>query len=144
MELLLVVHIAVTLMLVGLIWVVQLVIYPQLEQVGHPYLRAYHDAYTRRIGWVVGPLMLAELATALLLVTRWADVGIRSSAEALGAGALVGLVWISTATVQVPLHRRIGVGDRSALAPLVRSNWIRTVLWTVRGVWVATWIGRAA
>ena len=61
-------HAASTWALVGLIWIVQLVHYPLMATVGTPQFPSYHAAHAQRITWVVAPLMLAELATAGLLV----------------------------------------------------------------------------
>ena len=45
------------------------------------------------------------------------------------------LIWLSTAFLQVPLHRRLAAGyDSRTATRLVRSNWVRTIAWTVRGV----------
>ncbi|OYV00209.1 MAG: hypothetical protein CFE26_24345 [Verrucomicrobiales bacterium VVV1] len=126
-------HSAATWGLVGVIWIVQLVIYPQFATVGEAAFRDYHADDTRRITWVVGPLMLAEVATAAVLLGRgdrpfWLVVSL----------APLAICWLSTACLQVPLHNRLARGfETKAHRALVRSNWIRTVAWTVRGAQVA-------
>jgi hypothetical protein len=51
--------------------------------------------------------------------------------------ALVLVIWIATMTTSVPMHARLGQGaDEAALRRLVRTNWIRTLAWTARGVLV--------
>ena len=51
----------------------------------------------------------------------------------LGA-ALVGVIWASTAFVQVPLHSALGGAfDGDAHGKLVATNWVRTAAWTARG-----------
>jgi hypothetical protein len=46
--------------------------------------------------------------------------------------------------VQVPLHERLSAGwDAAAHQRLVASNWVRTVLWTVRAVLVAAMLAAA-
>jgi len=62
-------HAAATWALVGLIWIVHFVHYPMLARAGAGF-RGMHTFHLDRMGFVVGPLMLAELATALLL---WAS-----------------------------------------------------------------------
>ena len=119
--------------LVGLIWVVQLVIYPQFAAVGETAFKSYHADYTRRIAWVVGPLMLGEVATAVVLLGR----GDRPL-WLLASLAPLAVCWLSTACLQVPLHNRLARGfEAKSHRALVRSNWIRTVAWTVRGALVA-------
>jgi hypothetical protein len=58
------------------------------------------------------------------------------SAWAVWASAgLVGVVWLSTAVLQVPLHTRLAAGfDPEAITQLVAGNWIRTVAWTLKGL----------
>ena len=56
-------HLAVTLFVVGVIWFVQVVHYPLMASVGRAESAAYVQAHTRRTAWVVGPPMLVELAT---------------------------------------------------------------------------------
>ena len=127
------IHLAVTWALIGLIWLVQVVIYPQFGAVGRWEFGAYHADYTRRISWIVGPLMLAELGSAAWLL--WA--GERSGWFLISLG-LIGVNWLSTLIVQVPLHRRLEQGfEAGAHGRLVATNWVRTAAWTVRGAWVA-------
>jgi hypothetical protein len=52
----------------------------------------------------------------------------------VGVVALAGIV-ASTLALQVPAHGRLGAAfDPHTHARLVRTNWIRTALWTVRGL----------
>lgn len=57
-------HLAATLFMVGAVWFVQVVHYPLMA--GQP--PAYAREHGRRTGWVLGPVMVAELGTAVLLV----------------------------------------------------------------------------
>ncbi len=123
-------HASVTWVLVGLIWMVQVVIYPQFRAVVQG---AYHADYTRRISWIVGPLMVAELGSAAWLLWE----GERGGWFLISVG-LIGVNWLSTVVVQVPLHRRLEQGfEASAHGRLVLTNWVRTGAWTARGVLVA-------
>ena len=134
MEPVLVAHAAVTWVLVGLIWTVQLVHYPLFRHVDEGGWQVFHERHAARITWLVGPLMPLEVILAGLLLAR-----APSPLTWLGA-ALVGVVWLSTALLQVPLHHRLADGfDAVAHRRLVRSNWIRTVAWTLRGA-LAAWL----
>ena len=130
---LLLLHTALTWSLVGLIWTVQVVQYPGFALVGEPQLGRFHRHHSSRISWVVGPLMLLELATGLALL-QWQPPGLATPFLALGLG-LIGLNWASTALLAIPLHQRVAEGDRGALRGLVVSNWVRTLAWTARGGW---------
>ena len=123
-------HLAATCALVGLIWTVQIVVYPLFGRVGRTAFEDWHQAYMRRIGCVVGPLMLVEAGTAGWLL--WDG---RRDPAFVASVALLALVWISTALVQVPLHRRLALGfEAAAHRRLVRTNWLRTLAWTLRGL----------
>jgi hypothetical protein len=133
---LILVHAALTWFLTGLIWVVQLVHYPLFAHVAPDAFPGFARDHGRRITWIVAPAMAAELLTGLWLPLALPPGGQRTAAV-LGA-ALIALIWISTAAVQVPCHRRLGRGfDAAAHARLVRSNWVRTVAWTARAGLVA-------
>ena len=133
MMLLLVIHFAVTWALVGLIWTIQAVHYPLLKDVGQERFIAYHDRHMALITWVVGPLMLAEVSSAALLLY----LGERSVLFGISLGALV-LIWVSTGLCQMPLHQRLTQGyDAPTLQRLVRTNIWRTAGWTVRGLCLA-------
>lgn len=125
---LLILHAAVTWTLTGLIWTIQIVHYPLLEQVGEDGFVRYHARHMRRITWVAGPLMLAEAGSAALLFF----LGERSPCFSLGLVAL-GAVWISTLLFQVPLHDRLTQGfNKETIRRLTFTNWIRTLGWTLR------------
>lgn len=126
---LLITQLASTLPLIGLIWTVQIVHYPLFKLVGDETQKAYQKAHMNRITWIVGPLMLAELTAAVLL---W--VGAPTGFWECAGVALVGIIWASTALIQVPCHGRLVEGfDPLAHRRLVDSNWIRTIAWTLRG-----------
>lgn len=127
--------------MVGLIWFVQVVHYPLFARVGREAFVAYEQLHTRLTGIVVMPLMLTELATAGLLLF-WRPSGIPSFQMVLGL-ALVVVIWLVTFTIQVPQHAVLCERfDAQTAAALVRGNWLRTVLWSLRGGLVAWWVVR--
>ena len=142
---LLLAHLGATWAMTGLIWFVQVVHYPLLSRLGEAYFLPYHRAHCERTGLVVGPLMLVELGTAVVLA--WLLVttpGPARTAAWAGLG-LLGILWASTALVQIPQHNRLAAlgPDPATLAALVRGNWRRTAAWTLRAVLVApalTWL----
>jgi hypothetical protein len=122
-------HAFVTLFMTGLIWFVQVVHYPLFNRVGKADFTAYEQQNTRRTGWVVGGPMLLELGLAAALA--WSPGG---TAAWCGLG-LLGIIWLSTAVGQVPVHRQLLRGfDEAAHRRLVRGNWVRTIAWSLRGV----------
>ena len=129
----LLVHLAVTLFMPGLIWFVQIVHYPLFARVDSQVFALYHDAHTRLTTWVVGPAMLVEAAIAVLLLA-WRPAGMSFRMSLLGVLALAA-IWASTWLLQVPQHYILASGfDDAAHSLLVDSNWIRTCGWTLRSL----------
>ncbi|MCS6776855.1 MAG: hypothetical protein RMJ43_14890 [Chloroherpetonaceae bacterium] len=133
--LLLLVHLAATLFMTGVIWFVQIVHYPLFGKVGTAGYTEYAAAHSRQTTWVVAPPMLIELITAGLLAVHPPEpIALWQARFGL---VLVGIVWISTLFLQVPQHNVLGHGyDPRAHTRLVQSNWVRTVCWTVRSLLV--------
>ena len=130
MESLVALHALATWYMVGLIWFVQVVHYPGFSSIPREGFGDYANRHVRRTGWVVGPPMLVEVATAGLLVfymPHWLTF--------VGA-LLLAVVWASTALLQVPAHDRLCSDgyDEAVIQRLVKSNWLRTAAWSLRGV----------
>ena len=135
MELVLLLQVGATLFMVGLIWFVQIVHYPLFGRVGREGFADYSVAHSRLTGLVVGPPMLVEAGTALVLVVRPPD-GVPFLLPLLGL-RLLAVGWLSTALLQSPQHGVLGNGFVPAAHRfLVASNWVRTVCCTARGVLV--------
>lgn len=127
MTALLLAHAGATLFMTGLAWFVQVVHYPLFRLAGEAGFPAYAEAHSRRTTWVVGPPMLLEAVTAGLLLL------VEAGAVTVAGATLLVLVWLSTALLQVPCHTRLGGGfDTLVHSRLVRTNWLRTVLWSAR------------
>ncbi len=139
MRTILLLHLGATLFMVGLIWFVQIVHYPLFGEVGEAGFARYEQLHASRTTWVVGPPMLLELATALFLIYR-RPPGVSAWAVWLGL-ALLGVIWLSTAFLQVHRHNALGQGfDTATHRALVVSNWVRTAAWSLRGglvLWMA-------
>ncbi len=134
MQILVLTHVFATLFMVGLIWFVQIVHYPLFAHVGTSEFKVYEELHQRLTTWVVAPVMLVELATALALVksapTEWTTL-------VWGGLGLALLIWLVTATLSVPAHKTLAVEfSTDAYRKLVSTNWIRTIAWTVRGMLV--------
>jgi hypothetical protein len=131
MSVLIAVHTASTLFMTGLIWFVQVVHYPLMAQVGREAGPGYATQHAARTTLVVGPAMLAELGTAIALLTMAPASG---PAPLYIAGlVLLFVIWVTTALVQVPQHERLQRGFEGQVhRALVNCNWIRTVAWSLR------------
>ena len=136
-----VLHLASTWYMVGLIWMVQIVHYAMFDRVGSAQFAAYEADHQRLITPIVAVPMLIELITAAWLVLRPMP-GFPRAAAIVGLVAVV-LIWLATATLSVPYHGRLISGfDDAAYRGLVGTNWIRTVLWSARGIWLGWFAAR--
>lgn len=137
-------HGLVTWGLVAVIWFVQVVHYPLFAAVGLESFARYEALHTSRISLIVVPLMIAELAGAAALALSPEALSFASRAERGLGLALVLAVWASTFFLSVPEHARLAGGfDAEAHGRLVRTNWVRTALWSVRGLLVTGWLWRS-
>lgn len=126
---LLLVHAGATLFMTAVVWVIQLVHYPLMRYVEDGRFPRFERAHQQRISLIVTPMMLVEAGCAALLLFM---PDIPKPLAAGGLGFLAG-IWLSTFLVQVPCHDRLLTGrcDRT-IDRLVRTNWLRTVLWSLR------------
>lgn len=130
-------NLALSLMMTAILWVTQLVSYPLFARVPAGSFVAYHQGYMRRIGWIVGPVLLLELVLAVwlavLMPTFWF--------AALSLGPIVA-AWVITAAISGPCHHRLKQGfDRKVWQVLVQTNWIRVAAWTLRVVGLVFLLG---
>lgn len=123
--------------MIGLIWFVQIVHYPLMGYVPKDAFVAYEHRHTHLTSFVTAPIMILELGTAILLVWQMDQL------PWFWWGNLVAvlLLWASTFFIQVPLHAKLSSNyDITVIRQLVRSNWIRTVLWTAKGLGLAWYL----
>ena len=105
---LLLVHVAATLYMTGLIWFVQLVHYPLMASVGADGYREYQRIHEKRTTLAVAPAMFIELGTAIWLVIE-TPAGVTPWLVWIGF-VLVVLLWLSTVLLQVPWHKKLENG----------------------------------
>ncbi|MCB9266084.1 MAG: hypothetical protein H6558_13730 [Lewinellaceae bacterium] len=130
MSLLFKIHLFLSLYMTGLIWFVQVVHYPLMGRVGTERFTTYEQGHTRLTFWVTAPPMLLELATGIALLC-FSPFSVVFQVNLAG----IVLLWASTFFVQVPLHNQLSEAFRSsAHRRLMNTNWVRTVLWTGRGI----------
>lgn len=118
-----------------LIWLVQIIIYPSFRTQRVEGFAFWHAAYTQRMGYIVGPLMLFQ---ATFHVVAWRGIvlqsGFLSWPVALHSASLLLILaaWLVTAFVSVPCHRALSATGHSTLVieRLIGTNWWRTGLWT--------------
>jgi len=132
-ELIIAIHLAATLFMTGLIWFVQIVHYPLFASVPSDSYSTYERLHQRLTTWVVAPAMLTELLSGAWIATFVADY--RNDPLFGLAGAALIVIWLSTVLLQVPCHQLLAEKfSPQTHQKLVRSNWIRTLGWSIRSV----------
>jgi len=141
-KVLLLTHIFCTLWMTSIIWLIQIVQYPLFKFVDSNSFQRFHSGHTRKITWVVGPIILAECLSISILLFK---IRFHDEVVPIGLDFSILLVWlslslgclISTAILSVPCHDRLSQGwDLAAHEKLLKTNWIRTLLWTIHCFWI--------
>lgn len=114
--------------LMVLIWMVQLLIYPGFQYLDERHFKKWHREYARNMGFIVAPMMFAQVGMAFYFFYNFPEMYATNLVYAL----LVGLTWVSTFTLFVPIHNKLDrIGKQvDVCRDLTRKNWIRVVLWT--------------
>ena len=110
----------------GVIWLVQVLVYPNFRLFDSIPFQKFHRFHTDRITWVVAPVMAIELITGLLLCIY------QSGPIYFLNFILVLITWILTGALSVPIHRQLENGLHGKVNLLIWSNWPRTITWTLR------------
>lgn len=115
--------------LFGLIWCVQLIHYPFFLRTDKTNFVDHIGFHKYRISIIVIPLMTIEFATSGILAFH--------SQQFVGWNVfgpiVVILIWLVTFFVQVPLHNALSDGfEEITVERLIKTNWIRTILWSIK------------
>lgn len=111
----------------GIAWFVQFVHYPMFDEVGKKQFRFFMREHLMQMMYVVAPVMVIET-----LVAIWLAIGTPSFQATFSLLALIG-IWIATFMLHLPDYRQLAVEkDKKVIKRLIRNNWIRTGLWTLR------------
>ncbi len=119
-------HLSATAIMVGVIWLVQLVHYPSFYFIDEENFKEFSYFHQRNITYIVGPVMLVEFLSGLYLLPK---------SEILFQINMVLLVfiWLVTFFFSVKEHNNlIGGKDLESIRRLVKTNWMRTIIWTIR------------
>ena len=126
-ELLLKVNFISTSVMVGVIWVIQLLHYPSFHFINDQKYIEFQHFHMQRISFIVIPAMLIELASALSLAYFF-----RSSLTIILLALLLG-IWGITFIFFTNIHQKLTNGyDHIVVNRLVQINWFRTALWSLR------------
>ncbi|MEN9745862.1 MAG: hypothetical protein RL729_334 [Actinomycetota bacterium] len=138
---LLVIHLAATLFMVGLIWTIHYVHYPLFAYVGESTYASFQAAHVERIGKLLFAPWLTEGIT-LIGVLALAFLGRHKALRvpAVVNGAAMAVVLVISGFWSAPAHAKLADGfDKSVHDQLMTVNLIRAIAWTVCGI-CAIWI----
>jgi len=138
---LLVIHLAATLFMVGLIWTIHYVHYPLFAYVGESTYTSFQAAHVERIGKLLFVPWLTEGIT-LVGVLALAFLGGHKALRvpAVVNGAAMAVVLVISGFWSASTHAKLADGfDKSLHDQLMTVNLIRTIAWTVCGI-CAIWI----
>ena len=125
----LIIHLIATSVMVGVIWIIQLVHYPSFHFIELKQYTTFQRFHMSRISYVVIPAMLTELFTLILFIISTDKVDSFISIS----GLLLILIWLMTAVFFSGAHQKLTLGyNKTIVDKLVKLNWGRTLLWTLR------------
>lgn len=126
------INLASTLFMCGLIWLIQCLHYPLFNLVGPAHRVPYVKRHVIQITPIVAFPMLAEAFTGLYLLYKRPEF--MSFQMAVIGFALIFFIWLVTLFFSVHCHDQLQKewSDKYHKR-LVRSNWLRTMAWTIRG-----------
>lgn len=108
-----------------LIWLVQVIIYPSFRYIDPTKLNYWHQQYTRKILYFVGPLLFVQTGVIALQV-------LVDPLVYMVDGLLLGGIWINTFFIAIPIHDAIDRGESldKNILKLIQVNRWRAFLWT--------------
>ena len=112
--------------IVIVVWLAQVIMYPSLAHIERDAFVSWHRKYSSRIAFFVIPLLCGQAIIVGILV--YDDASLTNVLSA----ALIAACWASTFGLSVPCHARLQRAgkDLQVIRKLVRTNLIRTMLWT--------------
>ena len=122
-------HLIATSMMVAIIWMVQILHYPSFLFVDKQQYTEFQHFHMKKISYIIVPIMLLELFSGfgILFYIEKAQLSLYTSLT------LLVLIWVITGLFFTKYHTELSKKyNRNTILRLIRFNWIRTVLWTIR------------
>ena len=133
----LIIHLIATSVMVGVIWIIQLVHYPSFHFIELKQYTTFQRFHMSRISYVVIPAMVTELFTLILIIISMDQIDTLVLASAI----LLIFIWLITAVFFSGIHQKLTLGyDQTVVDKLVKLNWGRTLLWTLRLLFISIYM----
>ena len=117
------------LIMVGISLITHFVTYPSFRLIKSNTFSEFHKSYTKKMLFIVAPVMILELISSLLLVIF--DISDNNTEICLLITLI--LIWILTFLTIVPIHNKLTVNYNKDLnQKLIKLNGLRTILWILK------------
>ena len=120
-------------LMIGVSLITHFVTYPSFEFIPSKTFAGFHSAYSKKMLFLVGPVMLLEfLCTSILTVVSF-------NLESFIPFLTVVLIWLTTFFLIVPRHNKLGLTYNYKLnKKLIKYNGYRTLLWVFKFLFIAS------
>ena len=123
------IHIVSTSLMVGVIWIMQLVHYPSFNFINIEEYKSFQEFHMKRISLIVIPAMILELTSGVLIFWIYQTDNIFFNISLF----CLFFIWFLTAILFSKMHQKLTLGYQiSIVTKLVNLNWLRTISWTLR------------
>ena len=128
-------HLVSTSIMVGVIWIIQLVHYPTFLFIDKQKYMKFQEFHMSRVSYIVMPTMIAELFSGIYILL-YNNILMLNTFFLLASFSLF-LNWVITALVFVKIHNGLLIKyEKKIILLLVKLNWLRTILWSLRLVFL--------
>ncbi len=115
--------------MVGVSLITHFVTYPSFKLIKSSSFLEFHKSYTKKMLFIVAPVMILELISTLFLVI----FDISENNTEIGILITLFLIWFLTFFTIVPIHNKLSLNyDKDLSQELIKYNGIRTILWIIK------------
>ena len=115
--------------MVGVSLITHFVTYPSFRLIKSNTFSEFHKSYTKKMLFIVAPVMILELISSLLLVI----FDISDNHTEIGLLITLIIIWLLTFFNIVPIHNKLTVNYNKDLnQKLIKLNGLRTILWILK------------
>ena len=128
-------HLISTAIIVGILWVIQVVHYPSFYFIERDEYVSFQKFHMDKISYIVVPVMLIESISGFILIYN--DI----NTVLLISIILLLLIWALTGLYFAPMHQKLMSGYQEEIVEkLVKINWVRTIFWSIRLLLVTAYL----
>ena len=123
------IHLLSTSIMVGVIWVIQLLHYPSFHFIQKSNYSKFQQFHMDRISLIVIPAMVIEFITGIMML----QFGFSSNILFISSLFILLIIWGITFVFFTKMHQGLMIGyDEVIVNRLISINWSRTLLWSLR------------